>query len=258
MRVVAEIDGAGRGSRSGSLTAAQAVVLYEGEVSGVNATLAARHEITVESSGRPQLGPGVPLDRRTLDIILRKVAGQQTATERKMLPANLVYFDEGRMVWHMPARRAPVWFRTGRADFDRQFKDREVLWPPLLFRARPGALDVWALAGNDRPTAESLVYLVPAYNMYLHGAMCAGTARLPDTLAIGNRERFEQAFYETEFTHSNYGGGTKPTSHPRGHDCLWRQMIWRQAFRGYPTRYLMPAYRKATERQLTVGEVVSE
>jgi PRTRC genetic system protein B len=254
-----------------TLNAKTAIVLYEGfdRFAAVpdprQAVLAARHDVIVDpgdkgGKGAPVLGAGVPLDRRELDLMLRQIAGQPEARQRQMIPPDLLYLDESRMVWHTRVRRAPIYFRTGRAEWDAQMNGAEVLWPALLFRAERGSLHAWALEGEgkERPTPQTLLYLAPMMNFYGRGAMCIGSTPIPDLISLSTRGAWEQALYDTEFTHGNHQGA-RFVAHPKGHDGLWREMRWRATFRGFPARYLVPAQPTSSgSRQLTVEEVIAE
>jgi PRTRC genetic system protein B len=240
------------------LQAKQAIVLYE--AGGANkSALAVLHPVVSFGSDdeKPVLGPGSPIDRRALDTIVRQISGQKEARVREMIPAELLFADESRMVWYRPARIHPIFFRSGKTAFDLALNGKDVLWPALLFCAERSSLKVYALGSDARPQPDDAVYYAPFFNINSAGAMCAGNVRLPDMIdpSAAGRAQWEETVYMTEFTHSNYGG-KRFLSHPKGHDALWQAMRWRQLWRGFPTRYLAPAPHANEERPLTVAEVI--
>ena len=111
---------------------------------------------------------------------------------------------------------------------------------------------VWALGEDTRPSMDTPLFLAPYYNLYTHGAMCAGNVALPKTLTERDITNWETYFYDTEFTHSNYHGAAV-TQRAGGHDKLWRALRFRQEWRGFPKAWLTPAP-TVGEAHLTAGE----
>ncbi len=261
--------------RPTALAATHAIILYagSGRTTGLHSqhSLAALHPVDAGDGTRPPvIGPGTGLSRATMELMLRQVLNQETGGKERApraILSDVLYMGDGtavdRMVWHAPARRRPIFFRTGKRDFDALFREATVLWCPLLFVAEPNSLRVFALASGDRPTADTPVYYAPFFNLSSNGAMCAGDVSLPGTLRPSERQsRWEAAFYESAFTHSNYGA-TRFVNHPRGHDGLWRNMVHRQDGRGFPARCLVPAAGRVNVpgavvlgEPLTVGKVI--
>lgn len=207
---------------------------------------AAYHEVR---DGKP-LAAQLP-SRDQLVGLLRELLGAGAA--RELWPRHVLFADTGRVVWHRPAERRPVFFHTGKQDFDAAFKGRSAVFPPLLFLALPGQLYVWALDSDVRPEAASPVFRAPFLNLYESGHMCAGTAKLPLEVST-DVTYFERAFFETTFTHSNYRD--RLSLHSGGHDGLWRALAHpeRQTF---PVETLLPLRGKGGNKPLTVGEILN-
>jgi PRTRC genetic system protein B len=255
------------------LTLSRAVLVYEGERDGVTGqakeALVTINDVRIERGlngvETPQIKPGQLLSRDTLTSLTRSLHG--LPQKREILPANVLFYDAGRMVWHVPARLRPIWFSPRLANLNKTIgglvqglNGREVLYPPLLFVAEPGDLFVFALTSNERPTADTPVYAAPVLNVYDTGHMCRGNVALPQSLAIADLAKWEAGLYDTQFTHSNYRAVTI-CKHPRGHDGLWRSLAWRQEWRGFPNHLLTPLMSSTRidgkQTPLTVGEVVS-
>jgi PRTRC genetic system protein B len=94
-------------------------------------------------------------------------------------------------------------------------------------------LDVRALAGNERPTPATSLYLAPYWNVSNNGSVCLGTTKVPRDVSVKSLTRWEEAFFESEFTHAN--ASTSLTTHPAGFIGLWKSLIGKKKF---PVDYL--------------------
>lgn len=221
-------------------------MLYEAEGSA----FATSHPVRFEA-GRWRVGPGRPLSRDAVSEVNRKLAGQSQG--RRIPPAHVLYADSSRVLWHRPRRRAPVFFHTGKAEFDGALRNQQALFPALLFLAFPGNLYVWALASDERPEEATRLYQTPCLNIYDSGHLCAGTTKLPLEVTC-DVAPFERAFYETTFTHSNYRD--RLTNHPGGHDGLWRDLADPE-LQVFPVEWLRPLCLKQGTQPFTVGHVLN-
>lgn len=241
----------GRMAGAKDLVLRRSLLLYE-DRSG--AALATVHEVRQKDGkgkghGRAEIGAGRPLTSEALAELVKDLSGQPQ--RREILPGHLLYADAGRVLWYRRAERRPVFFHTGRREFDAATNGKNALFPPLLFLAKPGNLWVWALRQDGRPDADTPVYRAPFLNIYEDGHMCAGTSKLP--LAVGyDVKLFEKAFFETTFTHSNYRDHL--TAHPGGHDGLWTALVDPE-LRQWDPAWLLPV--KNGKNPVRVGEVVN-
>jgi PRTRC genetic system protein B len=232
-----------------SLKLRRAILLYEDD----GTALATVNDIHLDGLKRPLIGAGHCLTRGALDEMVRKMSG--LPQRREILPARVLLADGARMAWYCPSARRPIFFKTHDAGFNRAVSGREALHPCLLFIAEAGRMAVFALAGDERPSAETPVFRAPYYNLYENGLMCAGNIRLPDVLQAGDLPTWEEAFFGTNFTHSNLHGRDMPlTSHPRRHAGLWWHLTSR-SLRAFPSRYLVPL--TEDKASLTLGELVN-
>jgi PRTRC genetic system protein B len=108
--------------------------------------------------------------------------------------------------------------------------------PGLIFRAQPGNLDVRAVACHDRPEPDTPLYRAPYWNVNDQGDVCLGSARVPHEATIESLKRWEEGFFESEFTHPN--AARKLTEHPGGFIGLWMSLIGKRRF---PVEYLADA-----------------
>lgn len=220
-----------------TLTLTKAVLLYESDA----AAFATVHQVQFPDKGKPGapiLGPGVCLTRDSLDEMILKMSG--ISRRRGILPPHTLCFDGGRMAWYVPPAKRPIFFKTGRKEFNEAMEGKLVWHPGLVFLARPKVLTVVAVAGNTVPTGDTEILRAPYYNLYDDGSMCAGNSRIPDTVQLSERQVWEDAFFETSFTHSNLSRSNGLlTSHPKGHDGMWMDAA-KRGVKAFDPEWLAP------------------
>jgi PRTRC genetic system protein B len=235
------------GKGSEEMTLAKAVLLYTSRAGDMLASVNA-----VENG---VILPGVPLDSALLSDIVAALAGRGEGS-RCVLPERVLYSDASMLAWWCPESVRPIYFKSGKEDLD-SFSGTPVLHPPLFFLALSQRLWVWALAGRERPTAETPLFVAPYFNMYERGNMCVGNVRLPESLRASNAnlKAWESAFFETNFTHSNNSG--KPlTKCAGGHNALWRNMA--EAAQNGNWQFPCDAMLTPASPALTVGQVIAK
>lgn len=143
-----------------------------------------------------------------------------------------LFFCEGNILaenrevvwWWLPACQRPMWFKTVEPTQQlTALNGKSVTHPPLLFRVikrGTGALTVWAMLENDRPTLNTELYHAPYMNRYADGSICLGSARdrsLTDMKKAGPRD-WEGIFFDSNFSHTapplNYGKASKKPIDP--------------------------------------------
>ncbi len=212
----------------------RAILLYESNTQ----TIATLHDMLHTDNAPPQILPGQCLTAEMLDELLRKLSA--SPVQRSILPPE-VLCDTGCLCWWKPSCRAPIFFNTKSAAFNKELNGKEVLHPTLLFLAKPGRLQILALSEDKRPGPDTPLFRAPYYNLYSlgdEGAMCQGNVRLPEVTLPRDIPIWEKAFFETNFTHSNIGGAPL-TKMKGGHDALWRVMAKRIII-GSHADYLVP------------------
>ncbi len=197
-----------------AVAASRAIVLYESR-SGGQAFATINHVSLV--GDRPVIGPGRCLTREAVQDTLSKLL--KRSQHREILPGNVLWFGDSRLCWHVPSQRRPIFFKTSDPQFNKEMNGVEVLHPPLVFIARPGQLSIWAVASDARPEGSTTLCQAPYFNVYDDGLMCRGNATLPDVPAIEQIGRFERAFFETNFTHTNTA---RLVAIEGGHNAYWR------------------------------------
>jgi PRTRC genetic system protein B len=100
--------------------------------------------------------------------------------------------------------------------------------PALLFVVCNSVLHVRALSANRRPGPDSKLAAAPYWNIDSNGAVCAGTMRTPKSLTVTSMAAWQQAFFQSEFTHP--GGGGRLTKRHGGTTELWKSLAGKERF----------------------------
>ena len=198
-----------------------ALLIYSGR-EGVLSTI---HKMSPGPLNGPRvIMPGECMSPGQLQQLTQKLT-QRSAT-RQIIPAEVLVADQDLLVWHRPAHRRVMFFDTRDGDFNDEVNGRMALHPALLFLARPGSLQVFALATNERPDAKTPLYRAPYYNLYALGQMCAGNVKMPDNSAPTPEviAGYEKAFFYSSFAHTGMGD-SEVTSYRMGHNALWKMLV---------------------------------
>ena len=148
------------------------------------------------------------------------------------------------IAWYEPPRRAEILFEVPekeRRDLNDLCKGKKIFWPALLFKLTDGELYCRALNSGRRPTPETKLFVVPLTHIEpATGRVCLprglkSDAALPMT---DNMRNFSENFYSGVFGHMT---GGEVTTHPGGHDGLWREILRAPRAKRFPTQYLKEA-----------------
>ena len=93
---------------------------------------------------------------------------------------------------------------------------------------RNGVLYVRALFATKRPRPDSKLAAAPYWNLDSNGAVCAGTMRTPKSLTVTSIAQWQQAFFQSEFTHP--GGAGRLTKRRGGTAALWKSLAGKERF----------------------------
>ena len=207
----------------------QAILLYGNEQ-------ASRHMATVHSivqtasDGAPVLGAGQLLTTAVLRELARTLG---TACPVEFLPEQVIARTPELLAWWTPAAIRPMFFRAGSELGN--ISGQRFPHPALLFAVRNSALYVRALRSNRRPTDATQLFAGPYWNIGNDGAVCAGTMRAPKSARIATMPAWEEAFFQSEFTHP--GGACRLTKRKGGTAALWKGLAGEQRF---PLATLVP------------------
>lgn len=191
------------------------------------------HEVTHEKE-EARLSEGQLVTPQML-IDLMTSLGRSTPVE--ILPERVIVRTADLMVWWAPACQRPMFFSDRGEDAAlKKLNGTSFPHPPLLFKASGAHLWIRALAVNERPKAETPLYMAPYWNCYDNGVVCTGSMKIPRQKSVAAIDVWEQSFFQSEFTHA--AGATKHTTYPEGLLALWQFLLHRDDF---PARYLVKA-----------------
>jgi len=200
----------------------QAVLLYRNDHG--NRFMATVHGVVQkEADGTPLLGSGQLLSTALLRELTKQLG---TNCPAEFLPESVIARTPELIAWWTPAAVRPMFFRDGSELAGISGK----LFPhsALLFVVRNGVLFVRALPNNRRPDPDTRLAAAPYWNIDNNGAVCAGTMRAPKSLTVNSIPAWQQAFFQSEFTHP--GGAGRLTKRNGGTAALWKSLAGKKVF----------------------------
>ena len=213
-----------------------ALLIYGGNSGNHNgAAFVTLHDVLGQDT--PTLGPAQPLSSKFLAALSRDLR-QNAGVE--ILPESVLAYTPELFAWWTPAGTRPMFF--GSPD-GKMAKSNGLSFPQpaLVFVVNGHTLSVRALKTNQRPSANTKLYVAPYWNVGDSGGICLGSARIPTSPSIGAIPQWECAFFESEFTHPN--GAQRLTTHKGGFAGLWESLTGKDRF---PSRYLVEANQALT------------
>jgi PRTRC genetic system protein B len=199
----------------------EAVLVYRAGGGGAFASL---HQVKQAGDGAPYLAPGEPL---TTAFVRTLAQGLGAQVKPEMFSENILARTPDLLVWwSRPQRR--VMFFGGTDEEARKISGLVFPHPALIFKLLGKDLFVRAVATTSRPGPETPLKTAPYWNTDARGLVCAGSMRVPESSDIASIPAFEDAYYQSEFTHA--AGAVRLTSHPGGFIGLWRSLAGRKRF----------------------------
>ena len=200
----------------------QAVLLYKNDHR--NRYMATVHSVVqTNGDGCPVLGAGQLLSTASLRELARQLG---TGCPVEFLPDQVIARTPDLLAWWTPAAARAMFFRAG-SELE-GVSGKRFPHPALLFVVRNSVLHVRALSTNCRPGSASKLAAAPYWNIGGDGAVCAGTMRTPKSLTVTSITAWQQAFFQSEFTHP--GGGGRLTKRRGGTAALWKSLAGKKRF----------------------------
>lgn len=208
-------------SGADKLVLRHAILMYEDTKSvEKSAAFASFHEVQdVGTTERPnpQILSGTPLTQEALMQTVGSLADRY-ALNVDLLPESMLSFSPLHMIWWLPAGERRVFLNTA-ADGP---QSAIVPHPPLLFAVVQKRWYVFSIKENTRPGKSTHLYHAPFFNMFDDDSVCTGTAKIPKSLLPSETTTWENAFFNSVFTHVN---GKKKVAFKGGEFALWRELI---------------------------------
>ena len=224
------MSGISTGRASADVALQSALLLYGAK--DEETVFATAHPIALVK-GRPTIGAGRPLQRDALISALTKLA-EHAAPKAEFLPPTVLGISPSAVTWWCPPGMRRVFFKC------QTLGERSAIvpHPGLVFQAANAGFRVFAVAGNDRPAADTKLYEPPYFNTWDNGGICIGTARVPKRVDVASIPRWEAGFFESAFTHPNAGG--KRVAYKDGEYAFWRDMLDGKFGDSFPLECLVP------------------
>lgn len=215
-----------------------AVLVYEADGGGRDTSAYATvHPVRPHGHGL-RLGAGAPATKEACAVLARALGAASTLTG--FIPPQLLYLGARSLIWWRAPAPATMYFNTAKpfAADQREEKSGARLigkrsgrapQPGLVFAVTPSGWHVHAVKGAVRPGPESDLFRAPYFNVWANGGICTGNVRLPDHLSTGALDRYERAFFDSEFTHPNVGAKERLVRHPQGSYAFWKELLDRPA-----------------------------
>jgi len=172
---------------------------------------------------RPVLGAGQLLSTASLRELAHQLG---TGCPVEFLPDHVVARTPDLLAWWTPAAVRPMFFLAG-SELER-ISGKRFPHPALLFVVRSNVLYVRALFATQRPHPDTKLAAAPYWNLDSQGAVCAGTMRVPKSLTVTSIAAWQQAFFQSAFTHP--GGGGRLTKRRGGTAALWKSLAGKERF----------------------------
>jgi PRTRC genetic system protein B len=174
--------------------------------------LATAHRVQTSREGVPLVGPGRPLTPEDEQTIFDLLVGRDQGVDFEVLPPHVLYRDRLSLMWWLPAAVRPMHLRS------HQHGQRTIrtMWPALVLLVRDRTLYLAALAGTERPAADTPLYHSPLPNVFSNGAVCTGTASLPLGTRVADLDAWTAVVCDTAFTHVNHDATLRVPSPAKG------------------------------------------
>lgn len=217
-----------------------AILFYKGGTAGQHGSaFASIHAVEHDDEGSPTIAAGAPLTRAHLR---RWAEALERTAVPELLPANVLVAHADMLAWWTPAQVRMAWFALSNPPPGlRRLSERTIVpvpYPAHLFVPTRSGLGVYALAQDERPTADTVLCHSPVLNVFADGRLCWGNVARPGTLATASIPAFERAVFESWSTHPN-PGQDRTVAGKGGLVRLWDDLAARGAKR-FPVRRLKP------------------
>ena len=197
----------------------EAVLIYRGGGDGAFASL---HKVKQAEDGIPYLTPGEALTTAFLRALAQGLGAQ---VKPEILPDYVLARTPDILVWWSRPRQRVMFF-GGVNEEARKLNGLVFPHPALIFKVAGKDLFVRAIASNFRPGPTTPMKTAPYWNTDIR--VCPSSMRVPDTLDVASISSWEDAFFQSEFTHA--AGAVRLTSHPEGFIGLWRNLAGKKRF----------------------------
>lgn len=217
------------GEKDAPFTLDKAILVYKG---GGGQAFATAHEVAKVGKKTVILAGKAMSAQAAVELALEL---SKNAARGGFVPQELLFHDGDTMSWWVPPARRHVSFKAKELGADE--RGEVVSHPGLVFMASGRRhWSVWAVKGNERPNEQTPLFLAPYFNVSETGVICVGNVSLPDGTAAERISAWNDAFFNSFFTHSN---ARKLVKYRGGAYAFWRDML-NGKHHVFPERVLVP------------------
>lgn len=207
-----------------------ALLLYEGR----NRAFAVWHDAKPGVAEGAQLGEAQAL---TTEFVRSLSQGLRSEVQPELLPENILVWSSDLDVWWSRRTVRRMFFRDN-SEAPAGLSSEPFSHPALLWCVSGQELTVRAIAANRRPQADTPLMIAPYWNVDGDsGRVCLGSMRIPELAGVAALAQWEQAFFQSEFTHQT--GVKRLVRGAKGYFDVWEQV--RGGRRAFPAKCLVPA-----------------
>jgi PRTRC genetic system protein B len=215
---------------SESLSLKGALLFYEGR----GRAFVTWHEAKPSHNGGVALGEARDL---TTEFIRKLTQGLGTEAPAEVLPPTVLAWTGDLSVWWTPRAVRRMYFRPT-SEAPRGLSGEVFSQPPLVWKVAGAELSVRALRNNQRPSADTPLMIAPYWNTDGEsGVVCQGSMRTPEAGGVASLAAWEQAFFQSEFTHQT--GAKKLLAGKQGYFQTLEAL--KGGLQRFPTDSLQPA-----------------
>lgn len=140
--------------------------------------------------------------------------------------SDVLYSSDRQLIWYVPAKKRTLWFTAHDGKFSVKAHTPSFVF--VLNRQHRG-LRVFCSKSKSRPTPQTKLYNAPLMNISLNGALCLGSATLPDNLQSDSkqlRNACESVLFDTNFSHINNPKTFKSKKEvsTKAHVSFWKKL----------------------------------
>lgn len=212
-----------------SLRLDEAILFYKGHKS----QYATIHKIASDENGASLL-PGKPLTQAAVCRVYRDFIGAMTIGG--FLPENVLSIGVDSLVWWCKPSPRRVFFMSEKLGGQRSAVTPH---PGAVFAVKGTDWYVFAVKGNDRPTPEMELFQAPYFNVWAQGKICTGNVAIPKGNVPETITAWENAFFDSQFTHPNIHEANKLVAYRGGSYAFWKSML-NGKHKRFPEKVLVP------------------
>ena len=207
-----------------------ALLLYEGR----NRAFGVWHDAKLGVGEGAHLGESQAL---TTEFVKSLSQALRTELHPEVLPDKILVWSSDLVVWWSCRTIRRMFFRSN-SEAPAGLSGEQFSQPPLLWCVSGQELTVRALAADRRPQADTPLMIAPYWNVDGDsGRVCLGSMRIPELAGVAALAQWEQAFFQSEFTHQT--GVKRLVRSAKDYFDVWEQV--RGGRRAFPAKCLVPA-----------------